>query len=274
MLFNLMICALSLGTPTSEITEQRAVECNEISLTEQEFKKKESEEESWTMDPKKEKFWAKRKALRLGYEVHQFQTMAGEGIPQKFGVGLSYPRSVWFHKKPIGGFMKFAFDHGIDLNYTMFDLISDNNYTGPSGYMGPADDLEDWQQEADEEGGFDLTSIGNHYVSIGYSLGVSMTMNPVAQLRLTGYAHFVPSFAAHISGMNINIGFMPYLKYGCELSYSWFGVGVEWGTGVSKMSDMMAKLIAEGAEYSTPKTKFYSNYTKFYISFRLGKVKK
>lgn len=271
MLFNLMICALTLGTPTIESPDEVVLTPADTPVVEMELKKRSDDEpeEEWRMDPKKEKFWAKRKAMRIGYLKHDFQGAENYPLPTKFGLSLTRAKSVWLHKKPIGNFMKFGFDHGLDINYTMFqNEFTDDHYTGPSGYMGPQEDLDNYVDE--EESGPNLSSMGSHYISLGYALGVSLTINPVAQLRLEGYAHFVPSVGLQLSGTNLYLGFMPYLKYGCELSYGFFGVGVEWGTGVSKMSDMMPKLIGEG--YPS-KNKFYSNYTKIYVSFRMGKAR-
>lgn len=213
----------------------------------------------------KEKFWNKRRSLRIGYEMHNF-TSGGEAMPVKIGLGLSRNRNVWFHKKPIAGMVKLAFDHGFDFNYSMFDAPIEK---------------EGMDYSDEEEGSqlpFDLSGIGMHNLSIGYALGASVTVNPVAKLRINGYFHFVPSLSMVFSGEAFNAGFMPYCKYGAELSYDWFGLGIEWGSGASTMHDVMALvegevsgLLGGSSESEVQKTKCTSTFTRIYVAFRLGK---
>ena len=221
-----------------------------------------------------EEFWTKKKSFRIGYSIHTFQNASGSELPVKFGAGLSRCNNVWFHRQPIGGVLKFAFDHGIDLNYSMFDMqVSGPSYSGPSGYIGN----EEVDFDEDESIPIDLSKIGMHYISVGYALGVSATVNPVSKLRINGYFHFVPSAGLIISGTSLNLGFMPYCKYGAEVGFGGFGVGFEWGSGVSEMSDVLSKLISdeEGASGTeTPKAKYYSNYGRIYLAFRFGKKKR
>lgn len=225
-----------------------------------------------TEDLSKDRFWAKKRSMRIGYDMHTFQNESGTVMPMKFGVGLSRCRNVWFHKKPIAGMIKFAFDHGVNLDYGMFDTnVGDDGYEGPSGYLGN-DSYE--SSDVEEDLPFDLSEIGMHYLSLGYALGVSVTVNPVAKLRLNGYFHFVPSASVVLSESMLNLGFMPYCKYGAEVSYDWFGVGCEWSSGMSNMTDLMSKLTSEGSDSEVMKSKFVSNYTRIYVSFRFGKKKK
>lgn len=213
-----------------------------------------------------ERFWRKRKSLRFGYEMNVLQNANGSVYPEVFGVGFSNVRNFWLHKKTIANCLKFAFDMGFDINYTFLDLADDDSYTGPSGYVG-TEPLPD----GDGEALVDLTSIGSHYFSVGWALGVSVTVNPVAKLRVAGYAHFVPSAAMHFSGLSANVGFMPYLKYGCELSYGAVGLGAEWGTAKGKCTDLISSFMSESENSVAPKSLLYSNYTKLYIVFRFGR---
>lgn len=263
MLVEILTCAVMLTASAQDTltTVDNAVEQDIPVVAEQEVK------EPAVYD---EKFWAKKKSFRLGYDMHTFQNASGVAVPVKFGVGFSRNRNVWLHKEPIAGMIKFAFDHGLNLGYTMFDLKQDmEDYTGPSGYVGTE------PIESDGEGmGAEIPDLGSHYLSLGYALGASVTVNPVAKLRVNGYFHFVPSAAVFLSGMSFNLGFMPYCKYGAEVSYDWFGLGVEWGSGMSNMTDMITKMMGEETGMETMKSKYYSNYTRLYVAFRFGKDKK
>lgn len=265
MITNLLICALSFGAPLQATEDTLCTTCIEA----QEDPAKAAADAA---------FWAKRKTYRLGYGFHTWQNSAGSTTPVKIALGFSNVKNVWLHKEPIAGIMKFSFDRGIDLNYSMFDInMKDPSWKGPSGYIGEdSEGSTDSVEEGGDEMGFDLASIGSHYVSVGYALGASLTVNPVAKLRVNGYFHFVPSVAMSLAGTSFNLGFMPYLRYGGEVSYNWFGVGVEWTSGMSNMRDMFAQLMAESVDTdaSVPEAKFYSNNMRVYIAFKLGKPKK
>lgn len=265
MITNLLICALTFGLPAAEpVSDDRDSEY----YVEDNYSDAYAEKEE-----AKEKFWAQKKSFRIGYEMHTFQNEGGVTTPVRFGAGLSRCKNIFLHKKPIGGMVKFALDHGFDLNYSMFNVSvpEDDSYTGPSGYLGNAP-LEDYYEEQGES--FDLNSIGSHYVSLGYAIGASITVNPVAKLRINGYVHFVPSVSLQLSSSSLNVGFMPYVKYGAELSYSKIGVGIEWGTGASTMSDYMVKLTGDTDSTTIPKAKYYSNYMRVYLAIRMGNKKK
>lgn len=257
MLTQLLICAMALGTPCQDSTNVDAQVPAESAVL---------------ADEVNEDFWNNRKSFRIGYEMHTFQTESGGVMPMKFGVGLSRVRNVWVHKKPIANMLKFSFDHGIAANYGMFaaSLPEDSGYNGPLGYLGTETDVYD---DSDEETG--ANSMGTHYFSAGYAVGASVTINPVANLRVNGYFHFVPSAALLFGDSGFQVGFMPYFRYGAELTYGKVGLGLEWGSGVSKMSDLSAKfgdMAEEDSESGfTPNYKYYSNYMQVYLALRFGK---
>ena len=262
MLTSILICALTIGTPALD----------------KETSSDESIVETVAEDVQNDKFWNRKKNTRIGYEFHLLQNSTGGSLPINFAVGISNARNIWLHKKPIAGVMKFSFDHGLDANYSMLNTkLQTDNYTGPSGYLGK----DEYVSEERDDSGMGLSSLGMHYISLGYALGASVSVNPIAQLGISGYFHFVPSVALLFGSSALNAGFMPYCKYGAELSYGWFGVGVEWGSGMSNTTDFMTRLMAivdpetgvveNGAP--APKQKYYSNYTKLYISFKLTRKK-
>ncbi|MBO5419343.1 MAG: hypothetical protein J6A22_04575 [Bacteroidales bacterium] len=254
MIANLLICALTVFSPV------QGDEGYEYS------------HETYSADKViDQKFWNQKKSLRVGYEFHDFQNSIGMMTPDKFSFGLSSIHSIWFHKKPIGNVLKIGFDHGLDLNYSRFeDPGHDNGYNGPSGFLGSGSNLP-VQEES-----ITLPSLGMNYFSIGYALGVSVTINPVAKLRLCGYCHFVPSAAIDNCDMSANIGFMPYVKYGFEMTYSWIGFGIEYGTGKAKMQDMVSVISTMTSEepVNMSGAPYYSNYSKAYIVFRMGRKKR
>lgn len=263
MIGTILACMLTVGSPSQD--------CNDLD------KRKDNYTSEYAYSTDKEDFWDRKKSFRIGYEIHNFQTESGTSLPVKIGAGLSRVRQVWFHKKPIGKVMKFSFEHGIDLNYSMFDTnITDGSYNGPSGFVG----TEDPDSYEEPEEGFGLGNIGMHYASIGYALGAGLTINPVKKIGINGYFHFVPSFSLLLSGNSIAGGFMPYCKYGGNITFGKVGLGVEWGSGMAKTRDLVALFASkvdpeyDGAEISTEKAKYFSNFTRFYLTFKFGKKKR
>lgn len=261
MLTSLLICALTFGMPTVPM----------------EIQTDESNVEAIIEDTQSDNFWNRQKTTRIGYEFHLLQNNTGGSLPVRFSVGLSNTRNVWLHYKPIAGIIKFSFDHGADANYSMLNTDSQtDDYTGPSGYLG----TDDYVSGELDDSNIGLGSMGLNYLSLGYALGASVSINPIAQLGINCYFHFVPSAALIFGSSALNVGFMPYCKYGAEFSYGWFGIGVEWGSGMSNTTDFMTKLMTDSETDvqnnggKAPKQKYYSNYTKVYLSFKFTKKKK
>ena len=263
MLSILFVCAMSLLTPATaqEVSDTVVAEVQEAPVPGNDNCYQEHD-----VPVLNERFWKRRKSLRFGYESNLLQDASGGVYPEKFSIGFSRAKSFWLHRRPIANCLKFAFDMGLDVNYTLLEDETDNSYTGPSGYLG-TDPLPSY----DEEASIDLPAIGSHYFAVGWGLGVSATVNPVAQLRVAGYVHFVPSVGFQVSGLSANLGFMPYMKYGCELSYGIFGLGVEWGTAKGECVDLIGEMTATDESYVASKSLLYSNYTKIYLAFRLGR---
>jgi hypothetical protein len=119
-----------------------------------------------------------------------------------------------------------------------------------------------------------------HYASIGYALGAGLTINPVKKLGINGYFHFVPSVSLLASGNSMGGGFTPYCKYGGNITFGKVGLGVEWGSGMTRTRDMIAVLTSklnseyDGAEISKEKAKYFSNFTRFYLTFKVGQKKR
>lgn len=73
---------------------------------------------------------------------------------------------------------------------------------------------------------------------------------------------------------------MPYCKYGGNITFGKIGLGVEWGSGMAKTRDLVALFASkvdpeyDGAEISTEKAKYFSNFTRFYLSFKFGRNKR
>ena len=277
MLATLLICAVTLGSIENEAVSYDKNE--EVTYSENESNKK--------------GLWEYKRSIRIGYESHTFQNENGNTIPMSYGFGISRVRRIWLHKKPIGRTVKLSIDRGIDLNYGRFatQIAEDDGYNGPRGFVGSvSEDLDEGDTEAG--GGLlgnlsldalNLTpaAIGLNYVSIGYAIGGSLTINPAGKFNINTYCHFVPSLGLMVSGSSINAGYMPYVRSGAEFSLGRVGLGAEYVSGVSSMTDMlpviMSKFENPDQKISTEsalKQQYYSNFMKVYMVFHMGKRKK
>ena len=98
----------------------------------------------------------------------------GNDLEGSFGVSLTSGRTIYLHKKPIWGKLKFALDLGMDVNYTKYKDFG-----------------EDYNNYYEDEDSPALLS-GMHQCDLGALLGASATVNPVGDLRVSAYFRFVP----------------------------------------------------------------------------------
>lgn len=209
-------------------------------------------------------FWKHRKFIRLGYSSVNAMSTAGNVYKDRFGVGFMSGKSLYLHKQPIAGMLKFAIDMGSSINYTMYedDKAADDGYDGPSGYLGDSP-VAGSSEESDMFADFFSKDHGRHRADVGMIIGPSLTVRPVSDMRVTAYWHFVPSVSFLILNSSIDLGWVPFMNYGLEVSYRWIGIGVERKYGIASYWSMMG--IADGSAKTASRYKLdgYSLYLAF-----------
>lgn len=207
-------------------------------------------------------FWKHRKFMRVGFAKQTFNTSYGYKLNSKFGIDYTSGRSYFLHKNPIAGLMKFAIDFGTAIDYVNYrkSTYSDDSYTGPEGYTGNEFALTENESS-------DLKDFGLHSLDFGFKVGPSLTVNPYDNIRVCAYFYFFPSASLLLRNTNFELGFMPYLDFGVEVSYKWIGLGFETRNGAGRYWDLMKMMGDEG--FSSKKVSKYAlNSYNFYLAFR------
>lgn len=162
-----------------------------------------------------EKKWkSKAKFLHIGYVTDQTLTGDMVKLNSKFGVSLTTGRTYWLHKKPLWGMIKFGLDLSFsDINFVMykdeFNFVSE----------------EDVEEEDEEEF---LADLGSLQLEYGVRVGPSLTINPVGELKVNGYFHFVPSFSMLKLDEEFYYNYASFFTAGGSIGYKSFSVGAEW----------------------------------------------
>lgn len=207
--------------------------------------------------------WKHRKFIRIGYTWQNFNTSYGYKLDSKFGLDYTTGRSFFLHKEPLAGMMKFAIDFGMGADYVQYrqSKYDEGSYDGPHGLVGGGDTYVSGESE--------LTDFGLHSFDLGLKVGPSLTINPYDNIRACVYFHFFPSASFLLRNTNMEVGFMPYLNFGLEVSYKWIGIGFETRNGAGRYWDLMDMILDEGSSTARKVSKYGLNSYNFYIAFRL-----
>ena len=199
--------------------------------------------------------WDRKKYFNIGYAMQDLVPEFGNSFESKFGVSLVTGRNIYLHKKPIANMLKFAIDLGSDINYAQYKDLEGDYGTDPDyGY----DDGYD-----DEYGDEDL-NMGLHHIDVGLHVGPSVSINPVAHLKISAFFRFVPSYSMLLLNSELYQSFTPMFTYGGEVSYKFIGIGIEGRSGSAKYTD----LLAETESGEAMKIKYKTSALRLYISFR------
>ena len=175
------------------------------------------------------------------------ETNFGNEINGKFGVALVSGRSIYLHKSPIAGMIKFSIDLGADINYAQY-LPAEGDYNMDSSLT--------------EDIGIGIS--GRHHLDIGMFLGPAVSVNPVGDLMVTAYFRFVPSYSAFFMDVDAYHGFTPFFTYGGEVTWKWIGLGIEGRSGYGSYSSIMS--LFNGGE--SMKAGYATQAVRCYVSFR------
>ncbi len=204
--------------------------------------------------------WKDRaKYFNLGY-VNQTLTdkVSGWELKSDFGVSLSNGKTYYLHKKPLARMIKFGLDFTwMDINYAKSTL-----------------------HDVDLETGEDYTS-AMHQAEIGMQVGPSVTINPVHQLKVSGYFRVTPSYSMLYMDETVHHHYITMCNAGFTVAWKVISLGAEWRWGTAKYDGLTfdeSVFEDEGDEdtsfddvldqFSAPKRKFKTSSVRFYIGFR------
>lgn len=168
------------------------------------------------------KIWKNRsKFIHIGYITSQ--TLTGDMVKMnsKWGVQLTSGRTYYLHKKPILGMIKFGLDFALaDISLVQYK----DEYN-----LFPDEEAEEEDEEDDL-----LADLGSLQLEYGLRLGPSITINPVGDLKVSGYFHFNPSFSMLKMDEEYYYNYTSFFNAGGAIAYKAISVGVEWKWGKGK----------------------------------------
>ena len=248
--------------------------------------------------------WKKSAPIILGYNWQSLTDNSNILTPKyksSVAINVSMRRTFYLHKKALGGMAKFGLDLTLmDMSMAMYakgkgfigsikDAIGGATGNTASGTFDNFDDyfntakdnaLSNYNGDDNDDDEFDFSSIdvGKMQFSVGtLGIGPSIRIVPfyplnkpaLDKIKLTLYFHYQPTFTlVAFTGDEtfVNGGYVGMWRYGANLAYGRFGIGIEhsWAKN-NKLSTMFSD---EDNDHPG-KRKFDFSSTRLYIAFKL-----
>ena len=168
-----------------------------------------------------DEIWKKRaKYFNIGYVIQNRTEQFSDGesvLNSKLGVDLSWGKSFYLHKKPIGGVLKFGLDWSwIDINYAY--------YSGTGIYEG----------------------VKAHQADFAMQFGASVTVNPVHHLKISGYFRVSPTYSLCVNpgagggfeDAELTHGYVTFFNGGACIAWKVLSFGYEYRWGKANMKNL------------------------------------
>lgn len=216
----LLISLLCMGTTLSAQESDQAETQQQIDSLNQVLREMSARMDDVELDSNNQTIWKDRaKYFNIGY-VKQKMSPDIEGpdalgldaeIKSKFGISLSWGKTYYLHKKPLARMIKIGLDWSwLDINYA--------NYS-PESSAG---------EFGQEESGSTM-----HQAEIGMSFGPSVTVNPIHQLKVSGYFRFTPSYSGLYADESFYHHYATFFNTGFSVAWKVISIGCEWRWGTA-----------------------------------------
>lgn len=157
-----------------------------------------------------QRIWKRKKYLYIGYGTQKLKSdYYSINSDMSFSILLA-GRTIYLHKKPIAGRIKFGIDTNLDANFAKYPEVTSVNATS--------------SDSADEDDSADLDFM---HLDVGFGIGPSITYNPVNQLKATLYFHVTPTYSMITQNDEIYKHYTTFFNIGMTLSYKVISLGVE-----------------------------------------------
>lgn len=268
LLFTLTIAFLSATSVFAQKTDETQRRIDSLQhVVNQLSENMEKTEEATLLD----KIWKERaKYFNISYvnQELQFKELENTKLKSQFGVAISKGRTYYLHKKPILKMIKFGIDWTqFDINYVKYSELEEGNINNNTG-------------DSEESKEVDL-ALGTHQVDVGMHFGLSLTVNPVSHLKVSGYYRFAPSASIIILDSEVSAEFVPFSVFGGAIAYKAISFGIEARTGSATYSSISFNETDESdlenmedtndimnSLFNQEDNKLKTVSTRFYISFR------
>lgn len=233
-----------------------------------------------------EKRWNRKKCWNIGYSVPTLERRDGTFMDWEadYAVSVKNVRSLYFHKKPLGGMVKIGLDYSfLDITYSKLNLkhiesaeVGDNtdNTSIPSD-PSVSDGFD--EIVSDDPSGSILSAvgfnIGMHKIDETLSVGPRIAINPVDHLMIGAYFHGGFTMSGIYENENFSYGFGYTLSTGLCVSYKVIGFGFEYLCGKVKykqidFDEMDLDELSFSEMFSSESFRLKHKGPRVYVSFR------
>lgn len=238
-----------------------------------------------------EKRWNRRKCWNIGYSVPTLERRDGTFMDWEadYAVSVKNVRSLYFHKKPLGGMVKIGLDYSLlDFTYSKLQLkhiegvAAGEDTSLPSDPSAPSapsvsDGFDEIVSEDPSGSVLDLLgfNLGMHKLDQTFSVGPRITVNPIDHLMVGVYFHGGFTASGILENDNFSYGFGHTLASGLCVSYKVIGVGFEYLWGKVKYNQIdFEEMEIDGNNFSYSEMFSSESFSlkhkgpRFYVSFR------
>ena len=233
-----------------------------------------------------QKRWNRKKCWNIGYSVPTLERRDGTFMDWEadYAVSVKNVRSLYFHKKPLGGMVKIGLDYSLlDFTYSKLQLkhiegvAAGEDTSLPSAPSAPSvsDGFDEIVSEDPSGSILDLLgfNLGMHKLDQTFSVGPRITVNPIDHLMVGVYFHGGFTASGILENDNFSYGFGHTLASGLCVSYKVIGVGFEYLWGKVKYNQIDFEEIdgdnlSFSEMFSSESFSLKHKGPKFYVSFR------
>ena len=233
-----------------------------------------------------EKRWNRGKLWNIRYSVPTLERRDGTFMDWEadYAVSVKNGRSLYFHKKPLGGMVKIGLDYSLlDITYSKLQLkhiegvAAGEDTSFPSDPSAPSvsDGFDEIVSEDPSGSVLDLLgfNLGMHKLDQTFSVGPRITVNPIDHLMVGVYFHGGFTLSGIFENDNFSYGFGHTLASGLCVSYKVIGVGFEYLWGKVKYNQIDFEEIdgdnlSFSEMFSSESFSLKHKGPKFYVSFR------
>ena len=232
-----------------------------------------------------QKRWNRKKCWNIGYSVPTLERRDGTFMDWEadYAVSVKNVRSLYFHKKPLGGMVKIGLDYSLlDITYSKLQLKHIEGVAAGEDTSFPSDpSVSDGFDEivSEDPSGSVLGVLGfnpgMHKLDYTLSVGPRITVNPIDHLMVGVYFHGGFTASGIIENDNFSYGFGHTLASGLCVSYKVIGVGFEYLWGKVKYNQIdFEEMEIDGNNFSFSEMFSSESFSlkhkgpRFYVSFR------
>lgn len=204
--------------------------------------------------------WKRRAKYRnLSYGMQTLKS-GHKDMKSDMAFGLTFGRTYYLHKNPIAGIMKFGLDWSyFDISFAKYPDLPSSESSQSDVYDTRLPDLSVMQIEA------------------GMSIGPSLTINPVNQLKLSLYFRVTPSYSLMMQNHEMYHHYATFFNVGFTVAYKIISLGVEnrWcgetnydGVVLGRLNNVYDDEGNFHDPFESYTTKLKTNTIRFFIGFR------